>query len=304
MADEYDVVIAGGGITGLSAGLTAARLGRSALVLTGDVLGGHLLSVETVDGYPGFPEGVPGFDLCPMAEEQAMAAGAQFAPGEVTGLEAADGRWQVTASEGTYSAGAVILATGGSMKTLGIPGEEELRGKGVSHCATCDAPLLRGKVACVVGGGDSAAQEGLTLAAHAEKVLILHRGEALSAQAVYRDRVLQTANIEVRFGVMVEAILGDSGVTGVRLAGGEKIAADGVFVYIGLAPNTGFLAGSPVLSETGHIAVDESMRTVQPGLLAAGIVRASAAGRAASSAGDGASAAIAADRFLSGGEWR
>ena len=183
MADNnYDVVIAGGGIAGLTAALQCARAGRKTRVLTGPALGGHLLSIERIDGYPGFPDGVPGYDLCPMVQEQAAGAGAEFDAAMVTGIAAHEGRWQVTTAGGDLSARAVVIATGTTTKALGIAGEERLRGKGVSHCASCDAPLMRGRVVAVVGGGDSALQEALTLAQHVAKVILLHRGTALSAQ--------------------------------------------------------------------------------------------------------------------------
>ena len=143
------------------------------------------MSIERIDGYPGFPDGVPGYDLGPIIQEQAVAAGAEFAASEATALHADDGRWRVTTGEGDVSARAVVIATGTTLKTLGIPGEEQLRGKGVSHCASCDAPLLRNRIVGVVGGGDSALQEALTLAQHASRVIILHRGTAFSAQAAY-----------------------------------------------------------------------------------------------------------------------
>ena len=177
MADhECDVAIAGGGVAGLTAGLTSARAGRKTRVLTGRSLGGQLLSIERIDGYPGFPDGVPGYDLGPIIQEQAAAAGAEFAATEATGLHAEEGRWRLTTGEGDVWARAVVIATGTTLKTLGIPGEERLRGKGVSHCATCDGPLLRGRIVGVVGGGDSALQEALTLAQHVSRVIILHRG--------------------------------------------------------------------------------------------------------------------------------
>ena len=186
---EYDIVIAGGGVAGLTAGLTSARAGRKTRVLAGPSLGGHLLSIERIDGYPGFPDGVPGYDLCPMIQEQAAAEGAEFSASEATGLLAEAGRWRVTTGQGDLWARAVVIATGTTLKTLGIPGEDRLRGKGVSHCASCDAPLLRGRVVGVVGGGDSALQEALTLAQHVSRVIVLHRGSAFSAQAAYRHQV-------------------------------------------------------------------------------------------------------------------
>src|SRR6185436_8736244 len=146
-SDQYDLVIVGGGVAGLTAGLTSARAGRTTRVLTGASLGGHLLSIERIDGYPGFPDGVPGYDLCPIAHEQAAAAGAEFDAALVKSLAAGDGRWQVMTAAGDLSARSVILATGTTYRKLGIPGEERLRGKGVSHCASCDAPLMRGRVA-------------------------------------------------------------------------------------------------------------------------------------------------------------
>ena len=300
MDRAFDVLVAGGGIAGLTAGLTAARLGRSTLVLTGDVPGGQLLSIEKVEGYPGYPDGVAGYDLCPMAQDQAVAAGAEVSAGELTGLSPRDGGWRVTASDGEIAARAVILATGTHLKELGVPGEARLRGKGVSHCASCDAPLLRGKVAAVVGGGDSAMQESLTLASAVSKVILLHRGAALSGQAAYRDRVDQQPNIEIRFNATVEEILGADGVTGVRLHGGTEIEAAGVFVYVGLAPNTGAFNGLLKLDESGRILADSEMRTGLPGLYAAGTVRAGAPGRAVAAAGEGTVAALTAHRELGG----
>ena len=304
VADDFDVLIAGGGIAGLTAGLTAARLGRSVLVLIGGAPGGLLLSIERIDGYPGFPDGVPGYELCPLAQEQAAAEGAEFSMGELTGLEPeGGGGWLVATSEGDRRARAVVLATGARLKELGVPGEERLRGHGVSHCASCDAPLLRDRVVAVVGGGDSALQEALTLADSVSEVILVQRGETLSAQAVYRRRALEHPKIGVRYGTGVEEILGEQTVTGVRLAGGSELEVGAVFVYVGLQPNAELVSEQLRLDADGRVPTDESMRTELPGLLAAGIVRRGAAGRAAASAGDGAAAATAADRYLAGEAW-
>jgi thioredoxin reductase (NADPH) len=305
---EYDVVIAGGGVAGLTAALTSARAGRKTRVLTGPSLGGHLLSIERIDGYPGFPDGIPGYDLCPIIQEQAAAAGAEFDAMEATGVHVDEGRWRVTTGQGDVWARAVVVATGTSLKTLGIPGEERLRGKGVSHCASCDAPLLRGRIVGVVGGGDSALQEALTLAQHVTRVIILHRGRAFTAQAAYVQQVQENPKIEVRFATLVEEVVGNGGLTGIRTrAVSEGTAADlelaGLFVYVGLAPATTWLDSVPALDASGQIPVDGAMRSCLPGLFAAGTVRSGSAGRAAAAAGDGAIAAVGADQYLRDGTW-
>ena len=308
MPDPHDVLIIGGGVAGLSAGLTSARLGRKTYVLTGPELGGRLLSIERIDGYPGFPDGIPGYDLGPIIQEQAVGAGAEFAASEATALHAADGQWRVTTREGDLRARAVVIATGTTLKTLGIPGEEQLRGKGVSHCASCDAPLLRGRIVGVVGGGDSALQEALTLAQHAARVIIFHRGTAFSAQAAYVQQILKNSKIEVRFGTVVEEAIGNGGLSAVRtrdVADGktDQVELAGLFVYVGLAPATTWLDGLLALDASGRITVDGEMRSSRPGLFAAGTVRAGSVGRAASAAGDGATAALSADRYLTDGRW-
>ena len=300
---EYEVIVVGGGIAGLTAALTSARLGRATLLLTGDALGGHLLSIEKVDGYPGFPEGVPGYDLCPIAQEQAVAAGTELAMGAAAKLEREGGRWRIAGPGADYAAHAVIVATGTTLKALGVPGEEALRGKGVSHCASCDAPLLRNERVVVVGGGDSALQEALTLAEHAAEVTIVHRGEAPIAQAAYRARAAAQPKIRLRAQSVAVEILGEGAVTGVRVrdteSGAEEpLEAAGVFVYIGLAPAAALVEGVARLSAAGHVETDARLRASVPGLYAAGTVRAGAAGRAAAAAGEGALAAIAADEDL------
>jgi thioredoxin reductase (NADPH) len=309
MSDQYDVVIVGGGVAGLTAALTSARAARKTRVLTGQSIGGNLLSIERIDGYPGFPDGVPGYDLCPIIQEQAVAAGAEFAATEATGVQSSDGQWRLTTGEGDVWARAVVIATGSALKTLGIPGEERLTGKGVSHCASCDAPLLRGRTVGVVGGGDSALQEALTLAQHVARVIVLHRGSAFSAQAAYVQRVLDSPKIEVRFGTVVEEAIGNGGLTGVRTRSvGDGKTGDlelaGLFVYVGLAPVTAWLGSVLGLDASGRIPVDGAMRGSLPGLFAAGTVRSGSAGRAASAAGDGSTAAVMADRYLRDGAWR
>jgi len=289
--------------------VTAARLGRKTLVLTGDVPGGQLMSIEKIDGYPGFSEGVPGYDLCPMLQEQAAAAGAEFMMTGLERLDSEDGKWRVTSGEGDILGGAVIVATGSSLKKLDVPGEERLTGNGVSTCASCDAPLFRDRIVAVVGGGDSAMQEALTLAAFASKVIILHRGDALTSQACYRDRVTAHQKIDIRFDTAVTEILGEAKVTGLRTRKSRdgaiadlEVAA--IFAYIGLQPNTAVLQDRLRLDVAGRIPTDGAMRSELAGVCAAGTVRCQSPCRAVSAAGDGASAAVTVDRYLMDGSWR
>ena len=307
MEKEFDVVIAGGGIAGMSAAITSARLGRRTLALTGDVLGGQLLSIDKVEGFPGFPDGIAGYDLCPMMQEQAVASGAEIMMNSLQGLHVQDAEWRVTTDAGDIAARGLILATGSTLKKLDVPGEERLTGKGVSQCASCDAPLLRNRTVAAIGGGDSAMQEALTLAAFASKVIIVQRAGALTGQDCYRDRVNAQQNIEIRFNTVVTAILGESTVTGLRThsaSGGNcdlEVAA--VFAYVGLQPNTEFVKNEVTLDPSGRIPTDGFMRTKLPGICAAGKVRSRSPHRAVSAAGDGASAAVTLDRYLADGAW-
>lgn len=308
MDKAFDIVVLGGGICGLSAGLTAARLGRSTLILTGHALGGHLLSIEKIEGFPGYPDGVAGYELGPMTQQQAADAGAEFAMAEASGIDETANGWSIAAPSGSYGAKAVIVATGTRLRELGVPGEAILRGKGVSHCASCDAPLLGGRKVVVTGGGDSAMQEALTLAEHASEVTIVHRGEAPEGQASFLDRVRTHPRIVLRPDSEVVEILGDEAVTGARVrnnTGGqtEDLETAAVFVYIGLEPNAGFLGERAGADASGRLLTDAGFRAGPRGLFAAGTVRAGSAGRAVAAAGEGSAAAIAADRFLADGDW-
>jgi thioredoxin reductase (NADPH) len=227
---------------------------------------------------------------------------------ELDALEPGDEGWRVTADDAELHARALILATGARLKHLDVPGEERLQGRGVSHCASCDAPLLRDRTVGVIGGGDSALQEALTLAEQVGEVVVLHRGEQLDAQATYRQRVEEHPKVTIRYRTVIEEILGDEKVHGVRardLNGDatEEIELGGVFVYVGLQPNTELLHDRLELDQDQRIATDASNRTELPGLLAAGYVRRGSLGQAAISAGDGANAAKAADRYLQMGDW-
>jgi thioredoxin reductase (NADPH) len=300
---EYDVIVVGSGLAGLTAGLFAARQGLSTVVMEANIPGGHLMNIEKIEDFPGFPDSVPGYELCPNLQTQAANYGAEFQRAEVLRLEAQENFWSVVTDEEQHRAKAVIVATGSTLKHLGVPGEEKLLGRGVSHCASCDGPLYNGQIVGVVGGGDSALQEALTLANFAEKVWLFHDGETFTAQQSYAQRVLSNSKIAPRYQTTVEEILGEEVVTGVRVRdvnSGQTSQVDlaGIFVYIGFEPNTALLRDVIQLSETGHVPTDAWMKTTRPGLYAVGDIRQDSPRQAITSAGDGATAAIAAYRYI------
>lgn len=305
---DYDVVVVGGGIAALTAGLFSARCGRSTLVLEPAIPGGHLTNIPKIEDFPGFPDGVSGYELGPNTQMQAMNNGAEFAMAEVEALTPLDNAWRVATTDGEHRARAVIVAAGSHARMLGVPGEDRLQGKGISHCASCDGPLHRGNVVGVVGGGDSALSEALTLAEHVEQVLVFHRRDVFTAQQTYLQRAREHPKIAFRPNTVVEEVIGDDVVGGARardVVSGEvgDVPLSGLFVYIGSEPNTAMLKDVPRLGEAGRIPTDVWMRTAQPGLFAAGDVRRDSAAQAVTAAGDGATAAIAAHRYLNDGTW-
>ena len=303
LAGEYEVAVVGGGLAGLTAALFAARCGRFTLTLVGDLLGGHLSNVDNIEDFPGFPEGIAGYELCPKLQEQAAKAGAEFRMAEAQRLAAHEGGWLIATTDGDFQARAVILACGSHPRSLGVPGEDRLQGRGISHCASCDGPLLRGGPAVVVGGGDSAFLEALTLADFSSQVTIVHRSELPRAQHTYRRRVEDHPKIHLRSATTVQEIVGQETVSGVRLRAGAEIIelpAAGIWVYVGLEPNTDWLTGAVRLGEGGSIPTDAWLRTDLPGIFAAGDVRSDSASQAITAAGDGATAAIAAHHYLQG----
>ena len=297
----------GAGLAGLTASLFAARSGRSTVVVTGNELGGELLNVAAIEDFPGFVDGVSGYELCPMVQEQAQRAGAGFETAAASSIERAGDGWLVRTTTGELTARAVLVCTGERFKTLGVPGEEELAGRGVSHCATCDGPMVRGRSVAVVGGGDSGLQEALELARHVSTVLVFERHDELGAQQVYRDRVAANESIQVVAGAEVDEIGGEGRVASVwarHRASGERrqYLVEAVFVYGGMDPV------APVLPELardggGHLVTDAQLRTSLPGIFAAGGIRAGFPGQAVVAAGDGATAGLAAHRYLVDGRW-
>jgi thioredoxin reductase (NADPH) len=300
---DYDVIIVGSGLAGLTAGLFAARYGLSTLVLESNIPGGHLISIEKIEDFPGFPDGIAGYDLCPTVQRQAADHGAEFQRAEVENLRPEGPFWSVITDEERHRGKAVIVATGSALKELGVPGEAKLIGRGVSHCASCDGPLYNEKTVGVVGGGDSALQEALTLANYAASVLIFTQEESFDAQFSYVQRALSQPKIEARHRTAIEVVLGDDVVSGVRvrdLESNESLQIDlaGLFVYVGMKPNTAFLKDLVHLSDSGHVPTDGWMRTEREGLYAAGDIRQDSAAQAITCTGDGATAAIAAYRYI------
>ena len=308
MTATYDLVIIGSGTAGLTAGLFGARYGLRILALESLMPGGQIINAERIENFPGFAQGVSGAEFAPMLQEQAMAAGVEFDMADATALRLEDPYRVVTTSNGDYTAKAVILAAGSTLRKLGIPGEEDLFGRGVSQCATCDGPFFQDQVVAVVGGGDSAVDEAEVLANFASQVILFHRGDTLRAQRVLQDRVLAMENVEARWDTAVVEVLGEEGVTGIRVRDTvteetSQVDLSGVFVYIGLEPNTLFLRGVVPLDNAGHIPTDLWMATEVPGVFAAGDIRQHSAAQLVAAAGDGATAAIAAFRYIQGHNW-
>jgi len=302
---DFDLVVIGAGVAGLTAAMHAARYGLSVAVVERMGVGGQIAAAERIENFPGFPQGLSGAELGPLLHEQAEAAGAEFVLDTVEGI-AVDGEWCVIngASEPLRTR-AVIVAAGSALKSLGVPGEETFLGRGVSHCASCDGHFFSGQDVCVIGGGDSALDEALVLTEHAARVAIIHRGATFDAQRALIDRAAANGKIEIVPSTAVEEIIGTDSVSSVRLrdlaaATTHERTVKGVFVYVGLEPNTAFLRGVVALDPAGHIETDIMMRTSVPGIFAAGDIRRHSIAQLAAVAGDGATAAFAAWRYLKG----
>lgn len=302
---SYDLIVTGGGPAGMTAAMCAARLGLHTVVIERMMVCNQIVNCERLMNVPGFPEGIHGADFSAQLYDQAMRAGAQLHMGEVTGLQL-DGEEKLVIVDGQeFAAKAVILAHGSSLRRLGVPGEQELYGSGVASCATCNGPLFSNQVVGVVGGGDSAVDEALALTTYASEVVLMHRRGALSAQAIMQPEILEHPKVRVRWNTVVEEVLGGDRLTGVAVqnvdtGARETVELQGLFVTVGLNPNTSFLKDALELDGGGHIVTDVSMQTSVPGVFAAGDVRQRSVALIASAAGDGATAAVAVYRHIQG----
>jgi thioredoxin reductase (NADPH) len=300
---DWDAVIIGGGPAGLTAGLYLCRGNWRTLLLEKETVGGYIMNVEYIENYPGFPEGVVGSQLGMEMKNQAVKYGLRTEKNEVFMLQdGTPGKSIMCADGASYTASAVIIAGGSVPKKLGVPGEDKLRGSGVITCAFCDGGQFNGKVVAVVGGGDSGVSGALYLAKIASKVIVIEAMPSLNATAVLRDRIKENQKIEVRCGTKVSAILGESKVDGMEIVSDgdkkETLKVDGVLVHVGLDPVTDYLEGAVPLNDQRQVVVNGWMETEVPGVFAAGDIRSSSPGQVSTAVGDGAAAAMSAQRYL------
>lgn len=298
------VVIIGSGPAGLTAALYAARANLEPLVVRGLQPGGLIATTAEVENYPGFVEGIGGFELADNMEKQAARFGARFMDTLVTSIDAAQQPFVLHTDSGEpISAETIIVSTGASPRKLGVPGEERLANRGVSYCATCDGFFFRGKKVVVVGGGNSALDEGLFLTRYVDELIIVHRRDSLRADPILQERAFSNEKVRFIWDSTVEAILGDEKVSAVRIknlktGATSELAVDGVFPYIGHVPNTNLFKGLLTLDEGGYIVTDGRQRTNVPGIFAAGDVVDHIYRQAITAAGEGCKAAMEATWFL------
>ena len=306
---DYDVIIIGAGPSGLTAGLYASRARLKTLLLESFSVQGEAIITDCIENYPGFPDGISGFELMEKFKKQVKKFGIESKNGDVQKIQPCkeDGcnGWQVEIGDKVYTSLSIIIASGASPKKLGVPGEVKLQGKGISYCATCDGPLYKDKDIVVVGGGNSAVEEALFLTRFGKKVTLIHRRDKLRAAKVLQERIFSNKNMEFVWDSGVIDILGENKVKLVRVRNiktGEKmdILCDGVFIFIGYLPNTDFIRGLLELDENGYIVTDDNMALSKEGIFACGDCRRKLLRQIVTACGDGATAAFSAQQYVEG----
>lgn len=303
MPKIYDMLVLGGGPGGYTAALYAARAGQSVLVIEKLSAGGQMATTEQVDNYPGFAEGIDGFELGERMQQTAERFGAETVLASASAVKLDGPIKEIVTDEGTFQGKTVVLATGASPRLLGLPGEQALRSHGMAYCAACDGMFFRGKTVAVIGGGNSAVGEALTLSKLAQKVYLIHRRDSLRADQVYTKPLEAADNIEIIWNKRPIELLHDTHITGLRLEDTQtgaqtELACDGVFAAIGRVPETALFQGMLELDAQGYIQADETTRTNLPGVFAVGDVRTKPLRQIITAAADGAVAAHFADHYL------
>jgi len=300
--NNYDVAIIGGGPAGLTAGLYAARAGLKSVLLEPGIFGGQIVNARLVENYPGFPEGISGTELGEFMRLQATKYGLETLTTEVTGVRTGNA-YEISTTEGNIQTKSIIVTTGSEYRKLDVAGEERLSGRGVSYCATCDGFFFRDREVAVVGGGDTALTDALELTQHCRKVYIIHRRDQLRATKALQEKAFSQPKIELVWNTVVHEIVGDKMLRSLRLRNvksGESsnLEVDGIFVAVGLKPNSQIFSQLVTLDEMGFIVTDELMRTSVPGIFAAGDIRHNSIRQVITAAGDGAAAASSAFKYL------
>jgi len=300
----YDVIIVGAGPAGLTAGIYAARGGLKTAIVELAMPGGQAASTEKIENYPGFPDGINGYELMNLFHKQALAFGVEFIFEEVEKFYIKEAVKKIHTTSQVLEARAIIITAGSKPRLLGVPGEDSFRGSGVSYCATCDGAFFKGKKVVVVGGGDAAIEEGAYLTKFAEEVTIVHRRTGFRASQIALNRAKENPKIRFELNAVVEEIFGSNHVEGVRIldvpAGTTReISADGVFIYVGTDPNAQFLHGEIETDDRGYILTNSLLQTNIKGVYAAGDIRNTPLRQVATAVGDGALAAVEVEKYLS-----
>ncbi len=300
----YDVIIIGGGPAGLGAAIYSSRARMSTLIIEKAGCGGLIAITDNLENYPGFDKGINGFELTSKMEQQARTSGAEIAYGEVVEIGTDETLKKVILTDKTYITKTIIIASGSSFKKLGVKGEEEFIGRGISFCATCDGPFFKNKEVAVIGGGNSALQEALFLTKFASKVTLIHRRNEFRAAKILQERVAAEPKIKIILDTVVEEITGTETIEKIKVRNvksdaAKEIPVNGVFIFIGWTPNTKFLMNNKIaLDEKGYILTDEQMKTAIDGIYACGDVRKKSLRQVVTAVSDGATASVSAHHYI------